>query len=180
MFTYHIGDQRSSKNQTSNPTGWLRMRVWRMLLLRTKGTIISWDGSSLLSPWLVDDFSYSWNMQRTKISGIGFGHSHLIGYSLKIKHTSRATIEMFRYDWHILTDRYTVMIKLKILCPLFKHLSAGLRNSQDTVHFLKVKLLWAIAQCDSRFVGFLKYWKVRIAFSIRILSLNEGSKLVVS
>ena len=28
------------------PTGWLRMRVWRMRLRRTKSTIISWDGSN--------------------------------------------------------------------------------------------------------------------------------------
>ena len=27
------------------PTGWLRMRVWRMSLRRTKSTIISWAGS---------------------------------------------------------------------------------------------------------------------------------------
>ena len=33
------------KNQTSNPTGWLCMRIWRMSLQRTKHTIISWDGS---------------------------------------------------------------------------------------------------------------------------------------
>ena len=71
--TYHIGDQRrlrractsaqsrkslrcshtlsmevdegSDQNQTSSPIGWLRMRVWRMSLRRTKSTIISWDGS---------------------------------------------------------------------------------------------------------------------------------------
>ena len=62
--TYHIVDQRRlrwtcasahlarafavrthetwmTKNQTSSPTGWLRM----MILRRTKSTIISWDGS---------------------------------------------------------------------------------------------------------------------------------------
>ena len=33
------------KNQTSSPIGWLCMRVWRVSLLRTKNTIISWDGS---------------------------------------------------------------------------------------------------------------------------------------
>ena len=71
--TYHIGDQRRlrrdcasaqslqslhcsptwsmavtkgpTKNQTSSPTGWLRMRVWRMSLRRTKSAIISWAGS---------------------------------------------------------------------------------------------------------------------------------------
>ena len=37
-----------TKNQTSSPTGWLRMHVWRMSLRRTKNTIISWDGSNLL------------------------------------------------------------------------------------------------------------------------------------
>ena len=36
------------KNQTSSPTGWLRMRDWRMSLRRTKSTIISWDGSFIL------------------------------------------------------------------------------------------------------------------------------------
>ena len=58
--TYHIGDQRRlwrdthevwkltkgpTKYQTSSPTGWLRMRVWRIRLRRTKSTIISWAGS---------------------------------------------------------------------------------------------------------------------------------------
>ena len=33
------------KNQTSSPTGWLRMRVCRMSLWRTKSAIVSWDGS---------------------------------------------------------------------------------------------------------------------------------------
>ena len=68
----------------------------------------------------------------------------------------------------------------KSSCPLFKHLSAGLRNSQDTVHFLKVKLLRAIARGDPRFIGFLKHWKVLIGFLTRMLSLSEGSKLVIS
>ena len=35
------------KNQTSSPTGWMHMRVWRMSLLRTKSTTISWDGSNI-------------------------------------------------------------------------------------------------------------------------------------
>ena len=63
--TYHIGDQRRLRqastsaqprqslhylhmkygsrceNQTSSPTGWLRMHVWRMSLRRTESTIIS-------------------------------------------------------------------------------------------------------------------------------------------
>ena len=67
--TYHIGDQRKlrllslarafavrthevwkqtkgpTKHQISSPTGWLRMRIWRMSLRRTKSAIISWDGS---------------------------------------------------------------------------------------------------------------------------------------
>ena len=38
-----------SKYQTSSPTGWLRMRVWRMSLRRTKIAIISWDGSNVCS-----------------------------------------------------------------------------------------------------------------------------------
>ena len=64
--TYHIGDQRRlrracasaqsrqrqtkgpTKNQTSSPTGWLRMCVWRMSLWRTKSAIISWAGSNQL------------------------------------------------------------------------------------------------------------------------------------
>ena len=33
------------KNQTSSPTGWLRMRLWIMSLRRTRRTIISWAGS---------------------------------------------------------------------------------------------------------------------------------------
>ena len=60
--TYHIGDQRrlrraihthviwkqtkgSTKYQTSSPTGWLCMRVWRMSLWRTKSTTVSLVGS---------------------------------------------------------------------------------------------------------------------------------------
>ena len=35
----------SRRNQASSPTGWLRMRVWRTSLRRTKSTIISWHGS---------------------------------------------------------------------------------------------------------------------------------------
>ena len=34
-----------TKNQTSGPTGWLRVRVWRTILQRMKRTIISSDGS---------------------------------------------------------------------------------------------------------------------------------------
>ena len=34
-----------TKNLTSSPTGWLRMRVWRMSLWRKKSAIISWHGS---------------------------------------------------------------------------------------------------------------------------------------
>ena len=36
--------RKPAKSQTSSLTGWLRMRVWRMSLRRTKSTIISWDG----------------------------------------------------------------------------------------------------------------------------------------
>ena len=74
--TYHIGDQRRlrwaahphsltraftvcthevwkktkgpTKNQTSSPTGWLCMRVWRTSLQKTKSALISWDGSIIL------------------------------------------------------------------------------------------------------------------------------------
>ena len=38
-------DEGPTKNQTSSPTGWLRMCVWRMSLWRTKSVVISWDGS---------------------------------------------------------------------------------------------------------------------------------------
>ena len=34
-----------TKNQTSSPTGWLHMQVWRISLRRTKSAIISWLGS---------------------------------------------------------------------------------------------------------------------------------------
>ena len=70
--TYHIGDQRKlrlafavwpepslfahmkygsrrrARPKTSSPTGWLRMRIWRIILRWTKTTIIiSWAGSIL-------------------------------------------------------------------------------------------------------------------------------------
>ena len=38
-----------TKNQTSSPTGWLCMGVWRMSLRRTESTIISWDGPNIFS-----------------------------------------------------------------------------------------------------------------------------------
>ena len=38
-------DEGSNKNQTSSPTGWLSMSIWRMSLQRMKSTLISWDGS---------------------------------------------------------------------------------------------------------------------------------------
>ena len=41
------------KNQTTSPTGWLHMRVWRMSLRRTKSTVISRDGSNTI-------LQYSW------------------------------------------------------------------------------------------------------------------------
>ena len=41
-------DEGSDQNQTSSPTGRLRMRVWRMSLRRTKNTIISGYGSSYI------------------------------------------------------------------------------------------------------------------------------------
>ena len=34
--------------QTSSPTGWLRMHVWRMSLRKTKRAIITWAGSNVL------------------------------------------------------------------------------------------------------------------------------------
>ena len=37
-------DEGSDQTQTSSPTGWLCMRIWRMSLRRTKSTIISWNG----------------------------------------------------------------------------------------------------------------------------------------
>ena len=42
------------KNQTSSSTGWLRMRVWRMSLRRTKSAMISWAGSF--------HYQYTWKL----------------------------------------------------------------------------------------------------------------------
>ena len=52
-----------TKNQTSNPTVWLRMRVCRMNLRRTKSTIISRDGSFLLNQQTI---RYSWPIIKIK------------------------------------------------------------------------------------------------------------------
>ena len=41
----YVSRQRVSKSQTSSPSGWLHMRVWRMSLQRMKSAIISWAGS---------------------------------------------------------------------------------------------------------------------------------------
>ena len=43
------------KKQTSSPTLWLRMRVWRLKLHGKKSTIISWHQAHLLSVWVVRD-----------------------------------------------------------------------------------------------------------------------------
>ena len=39
-----------TKNQTSSATGWLGMRIWRMILRRAKSAVISWDGANYF--WL--------------------------------------------------------------------------------------------------------------------------------
>ena len=56
-------DGGSEQNQTSSPTGWLRMHVWRMSLWRTKSTIISWHGSNMHSV-LIDDAQWlrAWSL----------------------------------------------------------------------------------------------------------------------
>ena len=48
VFT-HMKYWNQTKKQTSSPSGWLRMRVWRMSLRRMKNTVISLDGSNALS-----------------------------------------------------------------------------------------------------------------------------------
>ena len=45
-----------TKNQTSSPTGWLRMHIWRMSLWRAKSTIIWWDGLILCFMWLLSRY----------------------------------------------------------------------------------------------------------------------------
>ena len=45
LFAHMKYGSRRRANQTSSPTGWLRMHVWRMSLRRMKSTIISWHGS---------------------------------------------------------------------------------------------------------------------------------------
>ena len=47
LFTPEVWKQTKgpTKNQTSGPTGWLCMRIWKMSLRRMKSTIISWDSS---------------------------------------------------------------------------------------------------------------------------------------
>ena len=44
------GSRRRVRPKTRHlaPTGWLRMRVWKMSLRRTKSTIISWAGSNYI------------------------------------------------------------------------------------------------------------------------------------
>ena len=44
-----------TKNETSSPTVWLRMQVWRMSLRRTESAIISWNGS-LVSTYAPDEW----------------------------------------------------------------------------------------------------------------------------
>ena len=61
------------------------------------------------------------------------------------------------------------------LWPLFKHVSRGLRTSQDIVDFLKVVLLWATAQANPRLIDLFKSPKVRAGF----LNLARWQKLVI-
>ena len=44
-MTYGCRRRVQPKSRTASPTGWLCMCVWRMILRRTKSTIISWAGS---------------------------------------------------------------------------------------------------------------------------------------
>ena len=88
--TYHIGDQRmlrracavlpepslfahmkywsrgrvQPKNQTSSPTGWLHMHVWRTSLRRTKSAKISWVGSNAFWMLISDALLMPVNVQQ--------------------------------------------------------------------------------------------------------------------
>ena len=44
-----------TKNQTSSPTGWLHMRIWRMSVRWMESTIISWEGSFIFCVFQIDD-----------------------------------------------------------------------------------------------------------------------------
>ena len=57
-----------TKNQTSSPTGWLRMRIWRMSLRRTKSAIISWHGSNVL---LTNFSDFQFLSYKTKLYNYG-------------------------------------------------------------------------------------------------------------
>ena len=48
-----------TKHQTSSPTGWLRMRIWRMSLRRTKSAILSCAGSNAFAGGGVGDTGFS-------------------------------------------------------------------------------------------------------------------------
>ena len=43
-WSMEVDKGSDKKNHTSSSSGWLRMRVWRTSLRRTKSAIISWDG----------------------------------------------------------------------------------------------------------------------------------------
>ena len=56
-------DEGPTKNQTSSPTGLLRMRVWRMSLRRTKSATLSTAGSFMFSVMLLRWIKVSRSLQ---------------------------------------------------------------------------------------------------------------------
>ena len=59
LIIRRVASLRSTKHQTSSPTGWLRMRIWRMSLRRTKSAIFSWAGSNAFAGGGVGDTGFS-------------------------------------------------------------------------------------------------------------------------
>ena len=72
-----------TKNETSSPTGWLRIYVWRMSSRRMKSTIILWDGSFLVSIFILAKISalqkyrmeITWLKLLTPMSGVNWATS---------------------------------------------------------------------------------------------------------
>ena len=61
-----VDEGSDQKNQTSFPTRWLRMRVWRMSLRRTKSAIIAWAGSITKFAGFIKERIKTYEMYREK------------------------------------------------------------------------------------------------------------------
>ena len=139
-----------TKNQTFSPTGWLRMRVWRMSLRRMKSTIISWHSSFAVYTQNTCILSYRKLQTKSHSSGLiqwlcTWDHTKPNGPSHKI-------MALFFLHKLILQSRMhsgaRCLIFGQILHLLPYFMCANSKGSGETVRMRR--LAWAVAGhlCD--------------------------------